>query len=52
MKPIGLVKKRKGWQIVHECTGCGKVQPNIAALHTIQDDFEAIMTLMKSVNWS
>ena len=43
MKPIGLTRKKKGLQIVHEYTRCGKVQPNKAALNTIQDDFEAAL---------
>jgi hypothetical protein len=50
MKPIQIVRTKKGLQIVHTCTGCGKVRPNKAALDTIQDDFEAILAFMKGMN--
>ncbi len=46
MKPIGLTRKKKGLQIVHACTCCGKSQPNKVAFNTIQDDFEAILAFM------
>jgi hypothetical protein len=48
MKPIELVRKRKGFQIVHRCTRCRKVQPNKVAAATVQsDDFEVILEMMR-----
>jgi hypothetical protein len=47
MEPVNLLASRKGFQILHRCTRCGKRQPNIAALETDQDDFEALLELMK-----
>ena len=50
MKPVELVTKRKGQQIVHRCTRCGKRQPNKVAAGTVQpDDFEAILGMMRGV---
>ena len=50
MRPIELVNKRKGWQLVHRCTRCGKVQPNKVAMGTVQaDDFETILDMMRDV---
>ncbi len=46
MRPVGVLKRKKGWQVVHECTGCGKRQPNILALDTTQDDMDALLALM------
>lgn len=32
MKPVGMEhKSQKGWMILHQCTGCTKVIPNIVA---------------------
>lgn len=39
-------RKNKDLQILHICTGCGKVQPNKVALNTVQDDFDALMAFM------
>ena len=48
MRPTGLVNKRKGWQVIHCCTRCGKVQPNKVAMGTVQaDDFETILDMMR-----
>lgn len=48
MRPVGIVQRRKGFQIVHECTGCGKRHPNRVALDTVQDDLDALLALMVS----
>ena len=46
MQPVELVSKRKGWQVVHRCTRCGKTQPNKVATETIQsDDIDALVDL-------
>jgi uncharacterized Zn finger protein len=48
MRPVELVNKRRGLQIVHRCTRCGKVQPNKVAAATVQsDDFEVILEMMR-----
>jgi RNHCP domain len=48
MQPIELVSKRKGWQVVHRCTRCGKTQPNKVASATHQaDDIEALVELSR-----
>jgi hypothetical protein len=47
MEPVNLLASRKGFQVLHRCTRCGKRQPNIAALETDQDDLEALLELMK-----
>ena len=48
MQPIELVSKRKGWQVVHRCTRCGKTQPNKVAEATNQaDDIEALVELFR-----
>jgi len=47
MQPVGIQRKGGGYQIVHRCTGCGKRQPNRAALDTVQDDFESLLALMR-----
>ena len=50
MQPVEFVSKRKGLQLVHRCTRCGKVQPNKVATGTLQaDDFEAILEVMRGV---
>jgi hypothetical protein len=38
MQPVDLVSNRKGWQVVHRCTRCGRTQPNKVATGTIQPD--------------
>lgn len=39
MKPIALdYSSKKGYQIVHECTACGKIQRNKVAIDTTQED--------------
>ena len=49
MRPVELVRKRNGFQIVHRCTRCGKVQPNKVATATVQaDDFDVILDVMRS----
>lgn len=46
MEPVRLLRTRKGFQILHCCTRCGKRQPNIAALDTEQDDMDALLIMM------
>lgn len=39
MKPVGLTHKaKKGWQIIHRCTGCGQQSVNKIAEATTQPD--------------
>ncbi|MFB8378020.1 RNHCP domain-containing protein [Paenibacillus taichungensis] len=47
MKPIQLeYSSKKGYQIVHECTSCKKMQRNKIAFDTKQeDDILSFMTL-------
>jgi hypothetical protein len=48
MQPLELVNARKGWQIVHCCSRCGRRQPNKVADGTVQpDDFEVILDVMR-----
>ena len=47
MQPVAISRNRKGFQIIHRCTGCGKRQPNRAALDTVEDDFDALLALMR-----
>jgi hypothetical protein len=47
MKPLALVRKRKGFQILHICVSCGKLQPNKLATDTVQpDDLQPILKLI------
>ncbi len=48
MMPIGFKHSKKGLQLIHECTGCGKRQPNVVARGTAQDDLDAVLRLMES----
>lgn len=52
MKPVDLRRSKKGFQIVHVCTSCGIVRHNIVALATEQDDFEAMLALMRQAHRS
>jgi len=47
MKPVGLTfKSKKGWQIIHECTGCGHKSVNKVAEDTNQpDDYQKLAAL-------
>ncbi len=47
MEPIGIRQSKKGLQILHRCTACGTERPNMAAMNTVQDDFEAVLALMR-----
>jgi hypothetical protein len=48
MHPTGIVRSRKGWQLVHRCEVCGIVRRNrIAESTSCQDDFDAILELMR-----
>lgn len=47
MAPTGIVRKSKGFQIIHTCTKCGKQRPNIVAFSTVQDDLEALLVFMR-----
>ncbi len=39
MRPIGLVyKRKKGYQIVHQCLKCGVIRVNKVAVDTVQPD--------------
>lgn len=39
MKPIRLdYSSKKGYQIVHQCLSCGKIQRNKIAVNSTQDD--------------
>ena len=51
MQPVDIVRKRKGLQIVHRCTRCGKVQPNKIAADTLQpDELDALLELMRDAH--
>jgi len=52
MQPVGIRRSRKGFQVVHRCTGCGRQQANRAALDTVQDDFESLLALMGGCDYS
>jgi hypothetical protein len=48
MQPIELVSKRKGWQVVHRCTRCGRTLPNKVASGTNQaDDIDVLVGLFR-----
>lgn len=39
MEPIEVIyHTKKGYQIIHKCTSCHKVQKNIIAVNTVQED--------------
>lgn len=45
MEPVGLrYSGKKGWQIVHQCIGCGHLQANKVATNTIEPDDIAQLT--------
>lgn len=48
MKPIDLLKNKKGWQVLHRCTTCHKQQANIVATDTVQDDMAALIRFMRA----
>lgn len=49
MCPIGWVySSKKGYQIIHQCNGCGKVQKNKIAIDTSQED--DFISFMKKFN--
>ncbi|MEM9624515.1 MAG: RNHCP domain-containing protein [Pseudomonadota bacterium] len=50
MQPVAVVRNRKGWQIVHQCTKCGHKQPNKVAQMTLQDDMDALVRFMRNNN--
>jgi len=45
LRPIGLLRHKKGWQIVYKCEICGAVKKNVAAK---DDDGDMLVRL--SVN--
>jgi hypothetical protein len=47
MDAIGVVRTKKGWQLVHRCRACGVERRNRAALDSLQpDDLDALIVLM------
>jgi len=48
MRPVGIdYHRKKGYQIIHECEGCGVQKVNKVARDTVQpDDIEEILKLM------
>ena len=55
MEPYEIVRsKKKGFQVVHRCTQCGKTQPNKLALTPTggagQSDFEAMLAFLAKLN--
>lgn len=51
MRPIRLdYSGKKGYQIVHECLKCGKLQRNKVARDTVQED--NILSLMTTTAYS
>lgn len=50
MCPIGWgYSNKKGYQIIHQCNGCGKVQRNKVAIDTRQED-DFISFITKKIN--
>ena len=46
MRPIGIVRSKKGFQIVHRCERCGIQRRNRVAAETVMaDDIDAIVAL-------
>ena len=47
MKPISLVRSKKGYQIVHRCQKCGVFKKNVVAegITSDEDSIEALMKL-------
>lgn len=51
MRPIGIARAKKGWQIVHRCERCGIERRNRVAERTIAaDDIDAIVSLLESAH--
>jgi hypothetical protein len=51
MRPVGLTRRKKGWQVVHRCERCGVERPNRIAEGTVApDDIDAIIALMRSTS--
>jgi hypothetical protein len=47
MRPVGVVRSKKGWQIVHRCLACGAVRRNRVAERTeCADAIEPLLLLM------
>jgi uncharacterized Zn finger protein len=48
MRPVDLVRTKKGWQIVHRCERCGAVRRNRTAESTAApDDIHAMIAVMQ-----
>lgn len=53
MRPVDLVyKRKKGYQLVHECMRCGAVRVNKVAVDTIQPDDLATWVRERSISAS
>lgn len=47
MDAVGVVRTRKGWQLIHRCRRCGVERANRAALEASQpDELDAVIALM------
>lgn len=47
MDAVGVVRTKKGWQLIHRCRSCGIERVNRAALETSQpDELDAVIALM------
>ena len=48
MRPIDLVRSKKGWQVVHRCERCGVARRNrTAESTTAPDDIHAMIVVMQ-----
>jgi len=48
MRPIDVVRSKKGWQVVHRCERCGVVRRNRTAESTAApDDIRAMIAVMQ-----
>lgn len=48
MKPVGIKRSKKGFQIIHRCLRCRALRVNRIAEHTDQpDDLDAIVRLLQ-----
>lgn len=50
MKPIGVTyKRKKGWQLIHQCCACGETSTNKIAIDTQDaDDIRMLSAVQQS----
>jgi DNA-directed RNA polymerase subunit RPC12/RpoP len=48
MRPVEVRQKRGRFQVLHQCTRCGRRQPNRIAVDTLQpDDFQTLLSVAR-----